>query len=327
MKPFYCAQVELDGCPITFMTDSEWALDHLRRLPGPLFDTLSYHFEEVPPAFTAPTLRYVDEACYGMDYDGRADLLTLAAPWPRVLGSNLLEMSLCLLAELMRQRAGRYRFHASAVVRDDLCLVFSAPSGGGKTTLALELCLNHGFELYADDQLVVGLAHGRPSVLRGDAILGCRPAGMMECSEPLSTRIFGPAALEEDPWRVQRRVAPEELGIRVARGQRGITHLVFPTLDRAAARVYRMDADRARESNAFLLAKVNAFQEISKLIRGSGIAPFDERLRYVDLFIPSLDTPGLLAGRVALLERLFSCPRLLWLRGRLKDMTRVLLDP
>jgi hypothetical protein len=86
---------------------------------------------------------------------------------------------------------GREVFHASAVRVGDRAVAFVAPTGGGKTSLALRMVLG-GARFVTDDVLALEVARGQVLAHPGAAILSVRPAER--------------AALERAEWRRLGRV-------------------------------------------------------------------------------------------------------------------------
>lgn len=76
-----------------------------------------------------------------------------------------------LLEDLMSRSGGLFLLHGAALARDGRVLIVSAPSGFGKTTLAIHL-LSRGFDLLTDD--LVGIDRATGLVLPFPKTLGLR---------------------------------------------------------------------------------------------------------------------------------------------------------
>jgi hypothetical protein len=119
----------------------------------------------------------------------RGDRVTCAPPgvaawrWQRFLVGRVLPWAAVL--------RGREVFHASAVRVGDRAIAFVAPTGGGKTSLALRMVLG-GAGFVTDDVLALEPAAGQVLAHPGAAILSVRPAER--------------AAIERGDWRRLGRV-------------------------------------------------------------------------------------------------------------------------
>lgn len=318
-------RTDLDSCYIAFRTTCKPAIECLAKLPA-FRDRIDHRSLESGIGVGGPALCYHDRPQYDMHYDSGSDSLMLSAPWTQVPASTLLPMSLRLLEELIRQRRGVYMLHASAVIRGDAAIVFSASAESGKTITAIELCLNHGFRLFANDRVLVGIRDGKPTLLRGDASINCRLAGLKDYSSSLNQRIFGHIDHIDFPWRVKKVVSPEALGIKGYEEECAITHFVFLKLDATATRPFMQELTENQDRDALLLAKVAVFQEICGIIRGALYAPFDSDLKYVELFVPCLDNPEFLRRRVCFMETLFSQARVMEVRSDLRGAVDAILN-
>lgn len=319
------ARITIDSHEIAFETACAECVSYLRRLGPTFFSRFTYEYAEATTGSTGPSLCYRDAGTRSMSYDAANEQLTASAPWSSVPGSTLLEMSLWLLIEVDRQKAGRFLLHGSAVVRDGDCVVITAPSEGGKTTLALDLCLKHGFTLLANDQVLVGLETGEPTVIRGDAFFNLRLSSLLEYSPELAKRVFGGTPENGDPARIKKIVDPISLGVQAGTGPFTITRYILVKLEPGARKLVWSDLALECDYEAMFLAKIAMFEELSRLIRGSGFTPLDERLDLVDVFIPSLDSPALVRSRVQFIRRLFTRARVIRIRGTLRDSVEFLL--
>ncbi len=325
------AIISVAGQQVLFETDFAPAYEYLRVTPE-FFDGIDYDFSECGAsiAWSRPRLFYTDGSSFQMAFDEAANRICLIGPWARIPNSSMLRMALWLTAEVERQQSGEYLFHASAVVRDTRAILFSGGGESGKTTTALELCRRHGYALFSNDQTTLGLRNGTPWLLRGDPTLNFRLKSLLRYSEDMARTIFGDIRPGTPAWLVKRRLNPEEIGLKSSATPTPITDFVFIKLDDTAEKLSVREISGPckgahEDRDARLLAKIALFEELCRLIRGSGFTPFDSNLDYADFYIPSLDRPDYLARRLAFLEGLFGQCQVRDIRGRLEDVVAALI--
>lgn len=317
--PLRRARLDMDGYPIALETNSPAAMAYLEAIEIPALSSHSFRFSNDDVPAGTISLRYLDAPEFSASFDERAACMTLAAPFDRISESMLLKNVLSLLLNYQWQSDGRFKMHASAVARDDRCIVFVGPFGSGKSTLALDLCLNHGFELIANDHLVAGMMGTVPVTVEGDAFFRLPMSTLAEYSPPLAARFFGDLSVPPGEARQKKvRISPEELGVRTVAGTRPITHYVMLTLVRDGD--FRCDdVPGGVDRDTTVHIKSELFDRLSHVLRGK-ITPIDNQLAYVNLFVPSLDSASIVAKRTRFLESLFAEARAVRIRGALGDV-------
>ncbi|HVR38367.1 MAG TPA: hypothetical protein VMU84_04675, partial [Thermoanaerobaculia bacterium] len=110
-------------------------------------------FGELPPIIDAYCFAYADKTRFVVARDGSAIWCT----WETTAEDAATYLLGPILAFVVRLR-GALALHASAVLVDDRAIVFAAPPGGGKSTLAAAFA-RRGHAVLADD--VVRLEPGR----------------------------------------------------------------------------------------------------------------------------------------------------------------------
>jgi hypothetical protein len=309
------AQVTIDSCPVGFETDSAPAFERLEWMLETTFRDAFYRYSVTPTvsAERIPTLRYVDDTAWRTEYVPESGTCTFTAPWLDIEETTVLAMWLFYLSELVRQRRGEYLVHASAVARDGKTIVLFGPSESGKTVTSLDLCLTHGFQLFANNRVRVGLRDGAPRLLHGDASFNLRGSSLRMYSETLAAKFFA----EGEASKPKRRVDPAELGVDVAPHELPISLFVLLALDERGPRApaQRIPAD-VRSRGAFR-AVAALYDEISNRIRGTGFVPIALGPRSEEFFVPSLDTPEFVRSRMRFLEALFASATILKLRAPL----------
>jgi hypothetical protein len=317
------ARVEIDSCALSFETRCPSALERLDHMLEATFTDAYYRYsvDRAAPAERLPTLRYVDSAQWGVDYEPAAAACTFSAPWTEIAETTVLAMWLFYLSELVRQERGEYLLHASAVAKGERAIVLFGPSESGKTITSLELCLAHGFQLFANNRIRVGLRNGSPRLLQGDPTFNVRGSSLRAYSESLARRIFD----GEGVTKRKRRVAPATLGIDVAAPNPQIAVFALLALDaRGSLAPAERIASDITSRDAFR-AVASLYQEISSRVRGAAFIPIALRPGSEEFFVPSLDTPDFVRRRMRFLEALFASSTILKIRAPLDHTVAELL--
>ena len=317
-------RVEIDSCALAFETSSPATLERREGMLQETFTDAYYRYSvaAVEEGERLPTLRYVDAARWGADYDADTATCTFAAPWAEIEETTVLAMWLFYLSELVRQERGEYLLHASALVRDGRAIVLFGPSESGKTTTALELCLEHGFQLFANNRARVGLRDGIPRLLYGDPVFNLRRSSLQAYSESLAGRIFSNDAADA---KQKRRVEPAALGVEVAGPAPQVAVFAFLALDAGALRAPADRLPAEITSRDAFRALSSLYQEITMRVRGSAFVPIALSPRSEQFFVPSLDRPDFVRARVRFLEALFASSTLLKIRAPLDHAVAELL--
>jgi len=326
--PIQYAWLDLDRAPLLFETTSARTFEFLRNLRVFFNKSVPFALTVVdgPLASPLPTLRYDESDSFSLSYDEPADRLTLLAPASAIPGSDLLQMSLWILRERVRQREGRIRLHASAVARDGRAMLMIGGSESGKTTTTLELCLRHGYRLCANDMVEIALQQDRVTIVGGDKVINFRLRSLRQYSPEFAKFVFAEQSDAPNDWAVKRELHASECGIGYDETTVPIDRVVFLRLDRDCSPPCVLVLGDERERRLTRWAKATLFEESCLLVRGAGFTPLDSAGNFVPLGIPSLDSPELVAGRVRLLNALFAQARIQYYRGNLEAFVAVVTD-
>jgi hypothetical protein len=339
----YTARITIAGCDLSFRTSCRNAFDYLKGLDH-LTGIRPYDFCTSADTGSLPTLEYVDESQYRTEFNPVTQTMTVSFPWieevPELfdLGEpfhNMLLYPLRVLLELIRQEACEYVFHASAVIREGRAILLAGGPESGKTTTALDLCRNHGFALFANDQVLLGLRRGVPWILQGEDRVNIRFSSVAKYSPPLAKYLFRSTDGNEEPWNLKREVSPKELGISTATSPAPLSVFVKIRLDDSVddcvVSLLSSWSDGAfvpiRERERFF-TKIELYRSITETIRSASFTPLRETdLTLMNVFAPDLDRPQFAAKRVRFLNTLFDDRRMAFLsiRGPLEKCVDAIL--
>jgi hypothetical protein len=203
------------------------------------------------------------------------------------------------------------------VARAGRAIVLFGPGESGKTICALDLCLRHQFQLFANNRIRAAVREGSVRLVKGDGRLNLRLSSLSQYSESLCGRVFTGPPEAAPPWQRKQVIDPGSVGIEVARPAPEVAAFVWIKLDadhRNAS--MRIMSPEASSHDAFW-AKADLYQEISSLIRGVKFIPVVEGRGFREIFVPSLDTPEFVARRVEFLNVLFATARAARIRAAL----------
>lgn len=225
-------------------------LDSFRVVPGRTLDPIT-SIEHDPTA---------DQANVHQTADGVA-VLGPTRYWTEQerLGCVLLQ---CFDAAYLRR--DMVILHGAAIELDGRAVVLTGVSDSGKTSLAVELCRDHGAALIANDHVVVDLDGPQPMVLPGnDHAIAFRSHAVWLNDREMYHRLFGDDA-QPEPY-VRRRMPCADLGISVSEralplsgiyfvGLGTVEHgTVYPTpVPRALVKLHADITGRVRASNLLL---------------------------------------------------------------------------
>jgi len=317
--PMHAVSVEIDSCDLRFETDCVAALERLENMCQRTFGGGFYRYSITRSGGPggAPIFRYLDRSAYRTTYHEPEDLCIFEAPWADIASTTLLAVWLHFLAELVRQRRGEYLLHASAVARGGRAIVLFGPGESGKTVCALDLCLRRGFQLFANNRIRATARDGCVQLLEGDARFNLRFSSLWEYSESLCRSVF-PDAPELEPWCQKKKVIePGSLGVQVAPPRPQAVVFIWIKLDADKHNASVDEISPASSSHEAFWAKADLYQEMSALIRGVKFIPLVESRGFQQIFVPSLDNPELVSGRVRFLVNLFATARVARMRASL----------
>jgi hypothetical protein len=317
----HAARLVIGDLTVRFVTSCEPAHQYLQRLDN-LAGIRPFQWLNDDPHLPMLTVHYREDTQRSATFDPVARRFEVMFPWedeaPELFVTgrphrNLLLYPIRLAVEWLRQEQGQYTVHASAVTRNGQAVVFAGDAEAGKTTMALDLCHNLGFSIYANDQTVLSTRDGRPWLMYGDRLISLRLSSVARYSAAIADTMFTDGQVTE-AWDIKRDVAAHELGIGATSDPVPLKLFVKirldDRLDDCVVHVMSrrtMDDTPDRERRALFHTKVELYREITQVIRGAAFTPLrDVDLSLLDMFLPSLDEPRFLANRTKFMNALFN---------------------
>lgn len=129
---------------------------------------------------------------------------------------DLIYLALSMFAKELNKE-DKYFIHCAIVEKDGKATLISGEAGSGKTTLAMYLCMEKGYNFVCNDRAVIGLEDGIPYVYCGTLQTHIRVGVIHEYFPSLISKIDKEKM--NRPWENKIYINPEfeELGIKVTK--------------------------------------------------------------------------------------------------------------
>lgn len=282
--------------------------------------TISFSFADIDTKKNDAVLTYMDCKDYNFSFDASNSSISFSIPWNEIDKCTLLPMIFRLIVELIRQKNGEIKMHASSIVKNGVAALFIAPSEGGKTSTAMSMCQKYGCELIGNDATVVAYKDGVPFVLRGDAVFKVRANGLKAYSDELySSSSIGKKS--DTPWYDKMLISTNEIGIKVFDRSTVLKYIFFVKLDSLVERCSILKYEKCDNKDKWFKPRMMVLQNISGTLRGADLIPAGNNGDILPLHIPSVDNEELSLYRVNFLNSLFNDCTLYQLRGGLCEIT------
>ena len=321
------AAIRTGGVALLFQTDTPEAVDYLEEVG--MFGASDFSVnDDAPDVKVDGLLEYIggrDEPP-AVAFESSSPMMLVTAPWRKIRGSTMLRLAILRIAEFVRQSHGEFLLHASAVEKDGRAIVLVGDSESGKTSLALNLCLNYGCRFLSNDQTRLALSSGQSFLVAGDSTFNFRAGSLDRVYKELATRIFEYSGQMPIDFHEKRRVAAEDLGVETGSPPVRIGLMALIRVD-AGREGVTIERHGTEATTSLFTVRREMFCHMSSLLRGSDIVPLDENLKfYVDLFLPNIDTPALCSRRLSIVEELLMSGRFIRASGPLELLSQALVE-
>lgn len=281
---------------IGFETNSDGALERVIR--G--YDTLipGYCTEK----FSNPSkrLRYISDKNLDIIFDEKGIIFTFPE---KDLGDETLGVLASRLIELENQEKNMFTLHSSAVEKDGKGIVLMGSSGSGKTTSAVDLCLNHGYNLVSGDLTLLGYNGNNFELIDGVKDLHLR--------SEIAESYFN------------QRSNSEKTSIRINQENKCqnpayVNNFFYVMADNCYGNLEAAEQKKRKTA-------INLYTELSGLISGSAVCLLDKNGEIIPALQKSLDNQIALTNRKKAIEAIVN-KNPLKLRGKIKDITDYLAN-
>jgi hypothetical protein len=242
-----------------------------------------------------------------------------------IIGGNLQDISygeaIPYLAYSLLERAGMARgeatLHGASVTKNGAGILILGKSGSGKTSLALELCLNRGCSIMANDLTVIQQADGQLFLVAGTREFYVREQNIRKYQPALANRLE--KGREGDAWWSRSTLYPDELGITVERGVVPIRRVLMIHVSAFGGAVAESPIDQR-------WARIYLYEAVSRYILRARLPALAGENDQHWLFTPSLDTEELHKQRVAIVNTIVSAQNYTTITGGLHEIAAYIED-
>ncbi len=251
-----------------------------------------------------PTLYYVDdpsESVYYQDGD-----IFVNYPCNKMTPSNILYIGYQLLEREFGKR-GLCTCHSSCVAKDGVATLFIGEAGAGKTSVAINLCINDGYSFVSNDCSLIGLEDDKLKVFGGTKFIRLR-YDSVEQNMPYLTRLF---QSDSEGWTNKILLMARDIGMEEQYDPVEIKNVVFLHVDNRKDSLSISPGDNWR--NNFLL-----YQNLSSHIRGHAATAVNH-LGHPIGFIPSFDDQDTYEKRMRVIQTINGLDNYYSISGNLCD--------
>ena len=219
------------------------------------------------------------------------------------------------LAYSLLERAGMERgevtLHAAAFTLNGNGILVLGKSGAGKTSLALNMCLNFGCNLVANDLTVIRHDASKLHLVTGTREFYVRAQNIRRYHPSLASRLDGTG---NDEWWSRATLYPKEIGVVVENEIMPIRRVIM-------LHVSAFGGDLVESSIDKRWARIYLYEATSRYILRSRLPILAGDNDRHWLYAPSLDTEGLHAKRVGIVNCIVDTLRYCTVTGGLDEVS------
>lgn len=251
-----------------------------------------------------PTLYYMDdpsESVYYQDGD-----IFVNYPKDKITPSNILYIGYQLLEREFGKK-GLCTCHSSCVEKDGVATLFIGEAGAGKTSAAINLCINDDYSFISNDCSLIGLEDDKLKVFGGTKFIRLR-YDSVEQNMPYLAHLFKNG---DTGWTNKLLVLAHDIGMEERYEPVEIKNVIFLHIDNRKDTLQVSPGDNWR--NNFLL-----YQNLSSHIRGHAATAVDY-LGHPIGFIPSFDDKETYDKRMRIIDTINGLENYYTVSGNLYD--------
>ncbi len=204
---------------------------------------------------------------------------------------------------------GKCLCHSACLTKDDDTILILGDSGAGKTSVAINLCLEHGYELISNDMTLIGLEADKLFAYGGTKFINLRYTSVKQ-NMPMLKSLFD--GISNDQWNYKINVQANEIGVKECYNPKKIDRIYTIKVINSRNDLSITPGDNWR--NNFIL-----YSNISSHIRGSA-ATFIDKMGHPIGFIPSFDDENTYNKRMKIIDTINSMPCYYNLSGDLHSL-------
>jgi hypothetical protein len=253
-----------------------------------------------PPHFACTAFTTASGYTFTHDYREQQGILVApdrkhllaVIPSQRLRGGEALLPIAYLLLERQMQQEGFLTCQAACVALGRLGVLLMDQEGDGKSSVAIELCKQHGGALVGNDLCVIGLEGDRCLALQGTKYFMVRAEAVRHLQPDLHSLFPTP---RHDSWRTRIAVEPSQLGLASADAPVEIVGAFLVHTTNGQLDVYASPADDQA-------TRVYLNESFSRHIRATCSPVLLDDTFDFGAYMPPLDSEDLYTKRVELMQ-------------------------
>ena len=183
------------------------------------------------------SVKFIESNQQYIKYNGNGSILVYGRLDYFKEGISLYYIGEYLAECLLIEQDNTLLIHAASVYNPitDHSILLLGDKGAGKTTVALRLCIEHGYHLIGNDQVIFGLDSGILVTCAGTSFFKIRRTAVL--SDKLLFRLFSkyfnhPSHFNQASWDDKISIDPGELGIRTCNFSVEISEIYYIKADK-----------------------------------------------------------------------------------------------
>ncbi|MDD5864867.1 MAG: hypothetical protein PUD07_00020 [bacterium] len=234
-----------------------------------------------------PTVIYKNSDNIDIQVD--SNIMRIECPINIVSESNILYMGQKFL-ERQNLENSKISCHSACVEKDGKAVLLIGEAGAGKTSLAINLCMQHGYNLISNDMTLIGNNDGMLYAYEGTKFLNLRLESVNN-NMPQLKFLF--ENCKKNEWLYKKCMMPHDIGILEARGSFPIVNVFFIHVgNRMNCELSPGDTWR----NNFII-----YQNLTSHISNQSSSFVDKKGHNIG-YVPSFDTKELYENRIKIID-------------------------
>ena len=236
--------------------------------------------------------------------------IVVSYPYEELSDKNIVYLARYLIEKQFGEE-NKLTAHASCVAKNGKAILFVGDAGAGKTSLALNLCINSGYELISNDKTVIGMKNGELYAFGGTKYLSLRYKTLEE-NLPELISLFGSDEIEK--WSQKIRIMPREIGIKECSTVSKISDVIFLHLDNRENQLRISKGDTYHRN-------FKLYENFSESIRVAN-STFVDKNGYTIGYVPSYDSEMIFQNRSKIIKYIDEMENYKYLSGNLIEILR-----
>ena len=252
-------------------------------------------------------LMYLSKGPQMVQINAELNQAVVCVPEEKLYLPDLIYLALSMFAKELNS-IDKYFLHCAIVEKNNKATLIVGEPGSGKTTLALYLCMNKGYNFVCNDRAIIGIKNGIPHVYSGTLQTHIRIGVVFEYFPSLIEKIQKEKL--QKPWENKIYINPEfeELGINITKTA-DISNILFtstyPVSDKETT-LTRQEYDVAK------LATMKFFSEYIRANRNIVLS--------LDFPFPNFDKQDLAKKRMNFINTIVEKTGIYTARGNIKKL-------